>query len=185
MINPEGQTFHGDCPRGRKFVCASMRIPGLFRLTFVKCIGLSKVLRMDLRGFRRTYRRFRCDHRNWSCSWWCLPWGFVALGSGSSVQVLVWSSFLRPLLVWITGSGVMAAGLSVYPPNIHVSRRHVCGHIIRSLYPDLHHHRTHAATQRKLQCQETSQFVCDLLGMSVAVRRPPIKPICVLREEEQ
>ena len=51
LINPEGQTFHGDCRRGRKFVCASMRIPGLFRLTFVKCIGLSKVLHMDLRGF--------------------------------------------------------------------------------------------------------------------------------------
>ena len=48
LINPEGQTFHGDCPRGREFVCASMRIPGLFRLTFVKCIGLSKILHMDL-----------------------------------------------------------------------------------------------------------------------------------------
>ena len=112
-----------------------------------------------------------------------LLWALVAQSKFDHRSCVLFFSMAR--FVWITGSGVMAAGLSVYPPNIHVSKRQACGHIIRSLYPNLHQHRTHAATQRKLQCQETSRFVCDLLGMSVAVRRPPIKPICVLREEEQ
>ena len=104
-----------------------MRIPGLFRITFVKCIGLSKVLHMDLRGFRRTYRRFRCDHRNWSCSWVLLAVGFCCFGLWwpSPSLVIVLASFFfdgqTRLDHWVGRDGRRFVGVSTKYPRFETS----------------------------------------------------------------